>query len=944
MRITERNSFAAPAPLMVAAMLVAGCAAMPSVAEVPPAAAAADDPLRISGGEAGFEYVTSVEGIHEYSLPNGLQVLLFPDSAQARVTVNVTYHVGSMHENYGETGMAHLLEHLLFKGTPDHPDIPGDFDERGMRYNGTTWLDRTNYFESFEPAGDNLEWALRMEADRMVNSFISYDDLQSEFSVVRNEMERGENSPGRMLNQRVTAAAFEWHNYGNSTIGARSDVEGVDIDRLQAFYRMYYQPDNATLIVAGDFEPQETALAIADSFGAIAAPKRELPSIYTVEPVQDGERLVTLRRVGEQSLVMAAYHIPAGATYENTALGVVARILADSSRGRLYRELVEPGIAAGAGARAEEFAYPCLFRFNATVPVDGDAQSVMDALLEVAEGIGEEPITEEELEWARLALSSGYENAIKSVASLARYLSESIAAGDWRYLFLYKDQLDALTVDDLNAAASRYFKRSNRTAGMFIPTASPDRATVAARGDQSVELAALAGRQSVSAGEKFDPTPENIAARTVKHELAGGGSLWAIEKKSRGDQIIVSLGLFFGSEESLAGKQGVAGYAAGQLQRGTTRFTRDELATEWNRLKSSLGVGAGGQGISATLTTDEDNFDEALDLMAHVLREPVFDADQLEEVRRSALAGLAGARGQPNSVASVALSKALSPYAPGHFRYAMDLDEQEAMIRGISRGELAEFWNSHAGFQGAIATAVGNIDSAALAARLDALFGDWEAAMEYVPAPSSHHPVEPRQAWLDTPDKANGVMYAATTIPLNVRDEDYPALTIGARIFGGGGMSNRLMERLRQQEGWSYGAGGGISASSRQGDNRGTLSMNAIAAPENLSKVKAGALEELQRVLDSGFTAEELQDAVDGRIAADLSGWSSDGSLLRILRSGAEHGLDAEWYGAMHERYRALTLDELNATFRKYFNTDDLVIFVAGDKARAESDAAAAGS
>ena len=911
-----------------------------------PAVALAEDPLGISGGEGGFEYVTSVEGIHEYALPNGLQVLLFPDNAQARATVNVTYRVGSMHENYGETGMAHLLEHLLFKGTPDHPNIPKSFNERGMRYNGTTWLDRTNYFESFEPTGDNLEWALRMEADRMVNSHIAYEDLQSEFSVVRNEMERGENNPGRMLSQRVRAAAFEWHNYGNSTIGARSDVEGVDIGRLQAFYRTYYQPDNATLIVAGDFDPNEAAAIIADSFGAIPAIDRELPRVYTVEPVQDGERLVTLRRVGEQSQVMASYHAPAGATAENTALGVVARILADSSRGRLYRKMVEPGIAASAGANSDSFAYPGLFSLYATVPVDGDAQLVLDTLLEVGEGIAEEPITEEELEWARLALVSGYDNAIKSVGFLANRLSESIASGDWRYLFLYKDQLDAVTLEDLNAAAAKHFKRSNRTAGMFIPTESPDRAMVAERGDQSEALAAMAGRVSVGAGAEYVPTPENIAARTVKHSLASGGSLWAIEKKSRGDQITVSLNLFFGSEESLAGKHGVPGYATGQLQRGTTQYTRDELATEWNRLKSSLGVGAGGQSISATLTTDEENFDEALALMAHVLREPIFDAGQLEEVKRSALAGIAGARGQPRTAVSIAVSKALSPYGPDHFRYSMDLDEQEEMIRNMNRDALAEFWNSHVGFQGAIATAVGNIDSAALAARLGELFGDWEASVAYVPAPSRHHPVQPQQDWLNTPDKANGVMVAALPIPLNIRDADYPALAIATRIFGGGGLSNRLIDRLRQKEGWSYGAGGGMNASSREGDDNGALFMQAIAAPENLAKVRGGALEELQRVLDDGFTDDELQDAVDGSISANLSSWSSDGALAGILRSGAEHGLDASWYGAMHDRYRALTLDEINEIFRKYYTADDFLIFIGGDKAKAEAGdaAAAAGS
>ncbi len=904
-----------------------------------PSSAMAEDPLGLAGGEGGFEYVTSVEGIHEYTLRNGLQVLLFPDSAEAQVTVNVTYHVGSMHENYGETGMAHLLEHLLFKGTPDHPDIPGDFAERGMGFNGTTWLDRTNYFESFEPTDDNLEWALRMEADRMVNSRIAYEDLQSEFSVVRNEMERGENSPFRMLYQRVRAAAFEWHNYGKSTIGARSDVEGVDIGRLQAFYRTYYQPDNATLIVAGDFDPQEAAAIIADSFGAIPAPERELPRFYTVEPAQDGERLVTLRRVGEQSLVMASYHIPAGSTPENTALSVMALILADSSRGRLYRKMIEPGVAADAGASADSFAYPGLFSLHATTPVDGDTQEVMDALLEVAEGVAGEPITEEELEWARLAMISGYENAIKDVGGLARTLSESIAGGDWRYLFLYKDQLEAVTVDDLNAAAARYFKRSNRTAGMFVPTESPDRAMVASRGDQSAELAALAGRQSVSAGEEFDPTPENIAARTVRRELANGGSLWAIEKKSRGDQIILSIELFVGSEESLAGRHAVLGYAADQLQAGTTRYTHDQLATEWDRLKSQLGVGGGGQSVGVNLTTDEANFDEALALMAHVLREPVFPSEQLEEAKRSALAGLASARGQPQSVAQIALDKATTPpyYGPDHFRYAMDLDEQEAVVRNLNRDALAEMWNSQVGFAGAIVAVVGNIDSAALAGRLDELFGDWEAAVAHVPVPSTHYPVDAQQDWLDTPDKANGVMLAALPIPMNVRDEDYPALVIAARIFGSGGMSNRLIDRLRQKEGWSYGAGAGMQASGRAGDNSGMIHIQAIAAPENLAKVRAAALEELERAVTDGFTAEELADAVDGVISSDMSDWSSDGSLVSILRSGAEYGLDANWHGALHDRFRSLALEEVNDTFRKYFRGDDFVVFLAGDKAAAGS-------
>ncbi len=200
----------------------------------------------------------SVEGITEYQLDNGLRVLLFPDQSKQQITVNITYIVGSRHEAYGETGMAHLLEHLVFKGTPDHPDIPAELTEHGAFPNGTTWFDRTNYYETFPATEDNLIWALDLEADRMVNSFISGEDLESEMTVVRNEFESGENSPVGVLGKRLSSVAFAWHNYGNSTIGARADIENVPIERLQGFYRKYYQPDNAILVVAGRIDEART--------------------------------------------------------------------------------------------------------------------------------------------------------------------------------------------------------------------------------------------------------------------------------------------------------------------------------------------------------------------------------------------------------------------------------------------------------------------------------------------------------------------------------------------------------------------------------------------------------------------------------------------------------------------------------------------------------------
>ena len=287
----------------------------------------------------GVSKGASVEGIDEYTLANGLKVLLFPDPAKPTITVNVTYLVGSRNENYGETGMAHLLEHLVFKGTPRHKNIPQELTAHGASPNGSTSPDRTNYYETFSATSENLDWALDMEADRMVNSFIARKDLDSEMTVVRNEFESGENNPEGILMQRVMSTAFLWHNYGKSVIGSRADIENVSIDRLQAFYRNWYQPDNAVLVIAGDFSPEKVLPLVKKKFGGIPRPARILQKTYTQDPAQDGERLVTLRRPGDTQAVMTAYHAPASSHEDSAALEVLAYILGDTPSGRLYKAL-----------------------------------------------------------------------------------------------------------------------------------------------------------------------------------------------------------------------------------------------------------------------------------------------------------------------------------------------------------------------------------------------------------------------------------------------------------------------------------------------------------------------------------------------------------------------------------------------------------------------------
>ncbi|HEY7315838.1 MAG TPA: pitrilysin family protein, partial [Gemmataceae bacterium] len=393
--------------------------------------------------------ITSVEGITEYRLANGLRILLFPDASTPKVTVNCTVFVGSRHEGYGETGMAHLLEHMVFKGCRLYPkptDIPRQLRDRGAVFNGTTSDDRTNYYETLNASDDNLEFAVKLEADRLVNSFIRREDLATEMTVVRNEFESGENNPQYILFQRMVATAYEWHNYGKSTIGNRSDIERVPIEKLQAFYRKHYQPDNAMVIVAGNFKEAKALALIAKYFGALKKPQRVLDDTYTEEPAQDGERSVVLRRVGNVGLVGAVYHVPAAAHPDSAALDVLSDVLASQPSGRLYQELVEKGKkVTSVAASVQGLHDPGIFIVYASVAEKTPVESARDVLMREIDKVRDGRFTEEEVKRAKDEFKSNWKQAMTRSNRIGISLSEWASRGDWRLMFLHRDRVAKVT-------------------------------------------------------------------------------------------------------------------------------------------------------------------------------------------------------------------------------------------------------------------------------------------------------------------------------------------------------------------------------------------------------------------------------------------------------------------------------------------------------------------
>lgn len=886
---------------------------------------------------AGTEHVTSVEGITEYQLSNGLRVLLFPDPSKATVTVNMTYKVGSRHEGYGETGMAHLLEHLLFKGTPQHPNIPQELTEHGARANGTTSFDRTNYFETVDATEENLRWALELEADRMVNSYVAKADLESEFTVVRNEFERGENSPGSVLYKRLLPTLFQWHNYGHSTIGEKSDIEGAPIERLQDFYRTYYQPDNAVLIVTGKFAEQQTLQTIAEIFGRIPKPERRLPATYTREPTQDGEREITLRRTGDVQLFSCMYRAPAGSHPHDAALSVLTLLLTDEPTGRLYKALVETKKASSVSGNASGFAEAGYVHFVAEVRLEQSLPEARTIMLGVLDGLRKNPPTAEEVERAKARLLKNFEMLLKQSDRLGMTLSEFIGMGDWRLAFYQRDQIEKVTPAEVITVIERYFKPANRALGSFIPDANADRAALPDPPDLAALLEGYKGKPVLAQGEDFDTAPANIEKRVTRTKLPGGMQLALLAKETRGDVVTASLSFRFGTLESLRGQTVIAAFAAGLLDRGTHQKNRQQIKDLLDRLKARINIGGGATEVNAFIETDRQHLAETIALVGELLRQPSFPEDEFETFRQEYLTSIEQQKSEPTALGGNLYSRiSRPPYAKGDPRYTMTFEEESAAVKAVTLEQVKEFHRQFHGATYATGAVVGDFDQNEVEHALGSAFREWNNQSEFVRIATPYEPVAVRRETINTPDKANAVYLAGYGFPLRDDHVDYPAVTLSGYMLGGGFLNSRLAVRIRQKEGLSYTVSGGFSASSL--DQNASLSTYMIYNPQNLLKLETAFREEIVRAAKEGFTTEELKAATAGWLQSRKVSRANDAGLASVLNRYLFIGRDLNWDAKLDADVEALTVGQLNATTAKYLDHSKMLVVKAGDFAKAKEE------
>jgi zinc protease len=876
------------------------------------------------------KFVASIEGIKEYSLPNGLQILLLPDPAQTNVAVNVVYHVGSRLEGYGETGMAHLLEHMMFKGSKKFSSIKQTIADKGASANGTTWYDRTDYYEILPATDSNLRWALDMESDRMVNSLMRNEDLQKEFTVVRNEFEADENYPDNILQERVISTMYLWHNYGKSTIGSKEDIERVPITNLKAFYQKYYQPDNATLIVGGKIDEKKTLEWIGKYFSGIPRPSRVIQPPYTVEPPQDGERYVELRRNGDISFIGLAYHTPAFSDKDYVANDALINILTNDPSGVFYKALVEPKLATKVSGGANILFDPGFTYFSCNIPKDKSLDSAKNAFLAAANNLPNYVITQEELDRAKNYLNKQVTDAQNSTLDMSIGLAEYIGAGDWRLFYIYRDRLEKLTLPDVQAALKKYYLPTNRTVGVFIPDKNPLRTVVPERPDVSALLKDYKGKEVKTQVETFETSIANIKKNTQYGKLASGLKYGLLRKPTKGDKIYANIILNIGDEKSLSGKNIIPSLTARMLKNGTTSKSKKQINDQLDKIKSSIDISGDASTVNISLISDKDNIAAALDLLGDILLHPSFDKNEFDKMTLDMKGELENNRANPQYVAFNEVSKKMSPYPKDHPLYRENIDETLEDLQKVSVDDLKNFYQGFYGGGNGDVAFVGEIDPAMVKAFLEKDLGGFISKQSYAEIEEKYFDIPGGKETINIKDKTNAICIGAINLPLKQSDPDYVAVDIANEMLGGGAfLSSRIPQRLRESEGMSYGAGSFINLNYKYPSSKWLV--YAIFNPIYQSRLDTALYEEINKTLKEGFKQDEMKKCLVSWLQGRKTELGFDQSLSSRIASYLSQGKDLDFFSDYEESAKKLTLDQVNAALRKYLGPEKMTLIYSGD-------------
>ncbi len=865
----------------------------------------------------GFEFVKESGGIKEYTMTsNGLRVLLKQDNTAPVATFMVTYEVGSRNEAIGYTGSTHLLEHLMFKGSRKFNTKKGNsvfqtLQSLGARMNATTWLDRTNYFAVLP--SEHLETLIEIEADRMRNAYIKEEDRQSEMTVVRNEFERGQNSPSGVLDENIWATAYQAHPYHHSTIGWKEDIENVSIERLREFYDTFYWPNNATAIAIGDFAEKEALSMIKKHFGKIRKSTKPIPEVYTAEPKQEGIRTITLKRAGQQGIVGVAHKTPAATHPDAPAFMVLSSILSSGKNSRFYKNITDKGLTTSVYIWDSLFRDPGLFTVYANLSPDVDHKTVEKAVVDEYEKIKKDGVSNEEVKNAQTQLIASMKFRQDGSYAIASGLNEAIASGDWTLYTTYDEKIGMVTKEDVQRIVKEYFKEDLSTIGYFIPLGA---------GGQNKKLATSAKDLEKMKLKHYSEEEELLSSKVVDSEPVEGIRLLTLK---RGSGVVTLTGSMLGGDIYASGNARTADMVAAMLDQGTTNMTKFEISAKLESAGARLGFfnGQARVGFSGKFLSEDTKM--VFDLLADQLKNPLFAEEDLNKVKKRQVANYKRSKESTRGNATNNMLKAF--YGTGHQNSPTDPDKAIEEIKKITPKNLKDFHLKNYGAGTMVIVAVGDVDHNNLESLIKEGFGGWKKSPLKEKKETGTANKASDKVYVTMQDKTSTDFIVGTALGIDRYHPDYLPLYVATHTLGGN-FSARLMQTVRVKEGLTY----GINSSMRGfgNGNDGYWMVGGTFSPKLLSKGESSTLREIKKWAEEGITQKELDITKSTLTGGFQVGFDSTGGLAGgILDAIIVHG-DLTYLDSYPERIKAITLDEANTAISKYIFFDGLYQVAAG--------------
>jgi len=591
--------------------------------------------------------------------------------------------------------------------------------------------------------------------------------------------------------------------------------------------------------------------------------------------------------------------------------------------------MIETKKATTVYAFSDAYKDPGLLYVLAEIPQDSSLEEGRRTLIETTSEIAEKVITDGEVERVKVDFLRRRDQEVANSSRLAVSLSEWAAQGDWRLFFLHRDRIEKVTAEDVNRVAKEYLVRNNRTVGLFIPTDKPQSVTIAATPSVKSMLENYRGRKSVAAGEQFDPSPKNIDARTENGTIEGIKASF-LAKKTRGETVYLLLSLRYGNGETLVGRDAAGTLLPTLMTRGTKNLSYLEFQDELSKNGASL-TANGFKGLASfRIQTKKKDLINVLGLLKQVLREPTLSEEEFETLRKQYVTSYESQQADPQALAGIALKRVLNPQPTASPHYVPTIEETIKRYEDVTLEEIRTLYDKYLSSQAGELTLLGDFYEATVRPILQDMLGDWTSDIKFARMPNdANDKVTGGQQAIKTPGKANAVYLAGINFPMRDDDPQYAALVIGNFILGGGSLSSRLADRVRQQEGLSYGIRSSIDP--HPIDKRCRFSVYAITNPDNRDKLVSVINEELERILEGGITQDELDRAQQGYLQAQGLQRSGDRSLAGTLNGNLFAGRSMKYQEDFEAQVQSLTVDQVNSALRSYIDTKRLNIVTAGD-------------